>query len=709
MADGQKNTGVVIVALPAADHPVNSVSSEGPAHMTLAFLGDQQPGSPLEDPERLAMLQSEVAAVAGTFSPGTDRINGRGTLGPNGADVLLVDASAMVAVQRAITAMPNVAALSSLTDQHPTWIPHVTLGYPETPALGDPAFEDITFDRLALWAGDTRTEFAIGGPAPDAPTADGAPSDPVIEDPIANDAEASIEPIPWHGILTVEATPSGDGRTFAAGSLRERQLPLPLQYVKAAGEGHTGAVVVGRIDRIEHEGNLIWGFGVFNSTPEADEAIGMLADRSIRGVSVDVDDATFEQADAEQMVITDGRIAGATLCAIPAFEEAYISLGTSPADSSGPKTGQPPIPVAADDELDAELVALVAAAELEFAPGTHDGPGWITNPRATSRIRRYWVHGKGAAKIKWGAPHDFYRCRNQLRKYVQNPEWLNGLCANMHKEALGVWPGQEAASGVEVLANCEDCDTAPMLSLVASAGQAWLPPGGLFQNPHLTEETALTIEKVGDDLHIYGHAFTWDACHTAYADLGCVSPPPSPTNYSRYLAGSIATTLGEQLVGQITVGIPHAGQYASPTVAMAHYDNTTSAVADVAFGDDEIGGWFSGAIRPWAKPELLHELRASGVVSGDWRDFGQGLDLIAVLGVNVGGFNTMRAKAGVRNQKQVSLVAAGMVVPRPEPSIDTLVASAVAAELARREASQGIIELTSKMRSPSERILLLSL
>lgn len=60
--------------------------------------------------------------------------------------------------------------------------------------------------------------------------------------------------------------------------------------------------------------------------------------------------------------------------------------------------------------------------------------------RATERIKHYWSHGEGAAKIKWGVPGDFDRCVRHLSKYVHDPK---GLCANLHHEALGVWPGQE--------------------------------------------------------------------------------------------------------------------------------------------------------------------------------------------------------------------------------------------------------------------------
>lgn len=95
-----------------------------------------------------------------------------------------------------------------------------------------------------------------------------------------------------------------------------------------------------------------------------------------------------------------------------------------------------------------DVLTADAAAWLDVyasPPGTHDAPGWITHPTETQRLRTYWTRGEGAAKIRWGAPGDFNRCRTQLRKYIPNPHYLAGTCANMHKVALGVWPGQETA------------------------------------------------------------------------------------------------------------------------------------------------------------------------------------------------------------------------------------------------------------------------
>jgi hypothetical protein len=55
-------------------------------------------------------------------------------------------------------------------------------------------------------------------------------------------------------------------------------------------------------------------------------------------------------------------------------------------------------------------------------------------------LQRYWLAGKGAAKIRWGLPHDFDRCVRNLRKYFPaNPE---GLCNILHTKALGAPPGK---------------------------------------------------------------------------------------------------------------------------------------------------------------------------------------------------------------------------------------------------------------------------
>lgn len=55
---------------------------------------------------------------------------------------------------------------------------------------------------------------------------------------------------------------------------------------------------------------------------------------------------------------------------------------------------------------------------------------------ATARLKFYWAHGEGAAKIAWNTPGDYDRCIVELSKYV-SPTVVHGLCQNLHEEATG--------------------------------------------------------------------------------------------------------------------------------------------------------------------------------------------------------------------------------------------------------------------------------
>jgi hypothetical protein len=66
----------------------------------------------------------------------------------------------------------------------------------------------------------------------------------------------------------------------------------------------------------------------------------------------------------------------------------------------------------------------------------------------TQRLKQYWAHGAGALKIRWGQPGDFDRCITQIQEAVTkggkpplSDPTIKGLCANLHHEATGAWPG----------------------------------------------------------------------------------------------------------------------------------------------------------------------------------------------------------------------------------------------------------------------------
>lgn len=82
-----------------------------------------------------------------------------------------------------------------------------------------------------------------------------------------------------------------------------------------------------------------------------------------------------------------------------------------------------------------------------------------------AKLREYWAHGKGRAKWRPGTPGDFKRLRRHLAKYVQNPNILDGLTANIHKLATGVWPGPHAHGGHKVARiSAEEFKTALLLA-----------------------------------------------------------------------------------------------------------------------------------------------------------------------------------------------------------------------------------------------------
>lgn len=54
----------------------------------------------------------------------------------------------------------------------------------------------------------------------------------------------------------------------------------------------------------------------------------------------------------------------------------------------------------------------------------------------------YWIHGEGAAKIRWCTKGAFERARRALREHIPAP-MLDGTVANLYKRACGKWPGQD--------------------------------------------------------------------------------------------------------------------------------------------------------------------------------------------------------------------------------------------------------------------------
>lgn len=64
------------------------------------------------------------------------------------------------------------------------------------------------------------------------------------------------------------------------------------------------------------------------------------------------------------------------------------------------------------------------------------------------QLKRYWLHGEGAAKINWGTSGDFARCEMFIEEAITkgggaplSPRVIKGLCATLHRDATGATPG----------------------------------------------------------------------------------------------------------------------------------------------------------------------------------------------------------------------------------------------------------------------------
>lgn len=151
---------LVIVALPSKEDYVNKISSEKVPHMTLLFLG--------EDADKVKNLDKIIEFVGHAANTSLRRfyleVDNRGELGQDKADALFFsknkwsDFEKIKNYRSFLLKEPNINTAYNSIEQFPEWLPHLTLGYPETPAKTDnrdyPGISSVSFDRIAVWFGE---------------------------------------------------------------------------------------------------------------------------------------------------------------------------------------------------------------------------------------------------------------------------------------------------------------------------------------------------------------------------------------------------------------------------------------------------------------------------------------------------------------------------------------------------------------------------
>jgi hypothetical protein len=213
-------------------------------------------------------------------------------------------------------------------------------------------------------------------------------------------------------------------------------------------------------------------------------------------------------------------------------------------------------------------------------------------------------------------------------------------------------------------------------AMVASAQRVL--PVEHFDPPALSKPTPLTFT---DDGRVFGHIATWGTCHIGFGGQ-CVTPPRSASQYAYFHTGEVLTSAGPLSVGHLTFGTGHAGGKLAPLATIRHYDDTGMVGADVVCGEDAHGIWVSGSVRDTLTASERHAFRAAPP-SGDWRNIGGSLELVAVLSVNTPGFPVPRAR--VASGVPLALVAGGRLEQVPVMQPVTVDMEALADAVVRKQ------------------------
>lgn len=227
-----------IVAVPEESDRVHKRSSEKVPHITLLYFGEQ------DDPEAARhiaqQLQHTINTSLTSFGLEVDR---RGTLGPKNADVLFFEKNKQckkieefrnLLLQDAV-----IRGLYDSTEQYPEWTPHLTLGYPETPAIkpkedwDDDTPRYVHFDKIEFWVED------YDGPSFDLSYEPGFSKDVATERASYDMSMSEDSPAPMtHQAPTYMHIPSGDTKGLLVGG-RSRSYIRPVMEVLGESLQHT--------------------------------------------------------------------------------------------------------------------------------------------------------------------------------------------------------------------------------------------------------------------------------------------------------------------------------------------------------------------------------------------------------------------------------------------------------------------------------------
>lgn len=161
------------------------------------------------------------------------------------------------------------------------------------------------------------------------------------------------------------------------------------------------------------------------------------------------------------------------------------------------------------------------------------------------------------------------------------------------------------------------------------------PPKGMKPDTHI---------HVDDNGRVYGYVTHWGRCLLDGSNE-CWTPESSPSNYSLAHQGDTVVEDGSTIkTANIGGGEGHAPAMSGVSGVARWYQDTSTQLMRVRYGDDDEGIWFAGSLWPDVSELEIARLRASAL-SGDWRWIGDEsrYDFLGSCCVNVPGLPLYRA------------------------------------------------------------------
>ncbi len=529
----------------------------------------------------------------------------------------------------------------------------------------------------------------------------------------AADPYAGMAEVPCYGVLVVEGVETGDTprREFDPGVLTWAPLPLSFKFQKYENDAHNGACIVGRIDQIWRDGNLLrWTGALDNVGEEGREAIRLRRGNYVRGVSVRSDD--IDQADVEAIYPVMEMPPEAVMMGEPEELDEAEEMAVEPDDDSEDEGDADALPV----EDDAEVVE-----DTFHLPGKHDQRAHGQSARGNTKVSKSQRDAARKRLAKKGGPNfdrpyaagpGLVACGLEPEKLIihagrirsatllAEPAFVDATMELGQSPFVPSAPTEQPVTldGLADVVEAATVDARVTATPVVAAGYTitipdiW--PEEWFQEPtEMPPFGALHITQQG---RVFGLLAPGDVTHRGFRASGMKVKAPTGIDYSEFMNKPAIVAGADGGVyripaGSITFGCGHAGPYdprrADPAFAAQHYENTCSVAARIRVGENRHGTWVAGALLHGIDADTVERMMACAL-SGDW----QGGKLKGALLVPVEGFpRAATASVRVRDDAVVaSSIPVHFIEPEPEPTPDyvlglyDLIASAAGRDPASR-------------------------